>query len=84
MLVDVENVNLTNVWEEQFTNRETGEVVKFHRALISSVGEPPSQLAVNRDDYEELQTQIGTVGTATIEIDARPGSRVRVYLRGIE
>lgn len=84
MLVEVQNVNLTNAWEEQFTDRQTGEVVKFHRALLSSVGEPPCQLSVSRDDFEGVQACIGAMGTATLDIDARPGSRVRVYLKGIE
>ena len=84
MLVEVENVSLTNVWEESFKDRETGEDVKFYRALITSAGEPPTQLAVAAQDYEGLAACIGVVGTATVEIDAQPGRRVRVRLRGME
>lgn len=84
MIVEIENVSLTNVWEESFKDRETGEDVKYFRALISSSGEPPMQLGVAVDDFELLRSLIGSVGTAFVEIDAQPGRRVRVRLRGME
>ena len=84
MIVEVKDTVLTNVWEESFKDRETGEDVKFYRALLSRTGEPPSQVAVHRDDFEALVGQIGTLGTATLEIDAQPGRRVRVALRDMD
>ena len=84
MIVEVNGVTLTNVWEESFNDRETGQPVAFYRALLSSAGEPPMQLGVRKDDFEGLADSIGEVGTASIEIDAQPGRRVRVYLVGIE
>lgn len=81
MIVEVKDTVLANVWEESFKDRETNEEVKFYRALLTSAGEPPAQVAVHRDDYEGLAAQIGTVGTAVLEIDAQPGRRVRVSLR---
>lgn len=84
MIVEIQNVSLTNVWEESFKDRETGEDVKYFRALVSSAGEPPMQLAVAAQDYDELSASIGSVGTAVVEIDAQPGRRVRVRLRGME
>lgn len=84
MVVEVDNVCLTNVWEESFNDRETGQPVNFYRALLSLAGEPPTLLAVAKEDYESLAGQIGEVGTAAIKIDAQPGRRVRVSLLGID
>ena len=84
MIVEVGNVVLTNVWEETFNDRETGQPVNFYRALLSTVGEPPTQLAVAKEDYETLAAQVGEEGTAAIRIDAQPGRRVRVSLVGID
>lgn len=84
MIVEIGNVSLTNVWDESFKDRETGEDVKYFRALVSSAGEPPMQLGVAEKDYETLTGSIGVVGTAVVEIDAQPGRRVRVRLRGME
>lgn len=81
MIVEVKNTVLANVWEESFNDKETGQPVQFYRALLTSAGEPPAQVAVHKDDYEGLAAQIGTVGTAVLEIDAQPGRRVRVSLR---
>lgn len=83
MIVEVKNAVLANVWEESFKDRETGEDVKFYRALLTLAGEPPAQVAVSKDDYEELAQRIGSVGVAVIEIDAQPGRRVRVSLRDL-
>lgn len=84
MVVVVENVSLTNVWEESFNDRETGQPVKFYRALLSKAGEPPTQLGVSEEDFETLSSEVGTVGDATLMIDAQPGRRVRVRLLAIE
>lgn len=84
MFVTVEDVTVTNVWEESFKDRETGEDVKYFRALLSKPGEPPAQLAVTQDDFERLSDCIGVTGSAVVEVDAQPGRRVRVRLRGIE
>lgn len=84
MIVEVKSVSVTNVWEESFTDRETGEPVAYYRALLSKVGEPPTQLAVARDDYEQLVPLVGTEGTAVLEIMAQPGRRVRVYFKGLK
>lgn len=84
MLVKVADVCVTNVWQEQFTDRKTGEVVTFCRALLSKVGEPPTQLSVQSGDYEDMCDFIGGAGNALIEIEARPGQRVRAYFKGLE
>lgn len=84
MLVEVNDVTLTNVWEEFFTDRETGEQVKYYRALLTAVGEPPMQIGVDKADFEGLQGAIGAVGVATIDLDAQPNRRVRVRLRGMD
>lgn len=84
MIVEVKNVSIANVWEESFKDRETGEDVKFFRALLSKAGEAPSQVAVSREDFDTLAQSVGAVGTAVLEIDAQPGRRVRVYLKGVK
>lgn len=84
MVVEIDDVCLANVWEESFNDRETGQPVKYYRALVTSTGEPPVQFAVSKDDFETLSGQVGTVGTATVNIDAQPGRRVRVSLVGID
>ena len=83
MRVQIENAGLTSAWSESFKGRE-GDQVEFYRALVTVPGEAPMQLSVAKDDYPLLSEQIGTVGTATVEIDARPGNRVRVYLKEID
>lgn len=84
MQVEIQEVNLTNVWQESFTNRETGEVVEFHRAMLNKAGEPPMQLSVAKDDVPVVSDSVGLNGTALLELNARPGERVRVYLKGFE
>lgn len=84
MIVEIDDVCLANVWEESFNDRETGQPVNFYRALVTSTGEPPAQFAVSKDNFETLAGQVGTVGTATVSIDAQPGRRVRVSLVGID
>ena len=84
MLVEVENVTLMNVWQESFKDRETGEEIQFCRGLLSCAGEAPTQLVVSKDDFEDLTDKIGVLGTAVIDIDAQPGRKVRVRLRGME
>ena len=84
MIVEIEDVCLANVWEESFNDKETGQPVNFYRALVTSTGEPPAQFAVSKDNFETLAGQVGTVGTATISIDAQPGRRVRVSLVRID
>ncbi len=81
MIVEIKNACLVNVWEESFKDKQTGETVKFYRSLLNCAGEPPAQFAVLADDYDGLVGQIGTVGKATVEIDAQPGRRARVILR---
>ena len=83
MYVTVEEVTILNVWEESFKDRETGEEVKYYRALLSKPGEAPAQLAVAESDFETLKDYIGVTGNMTLEIDAQPGRRVRVRLRGV-
>lgn len=84
MIVAIEEVNLTNVWMEQFTRRDSGEVIEYYRAMLNKAGEPPMQLAVTKDDLPNVEQYTGGVGTALVNIDARPGERVRVYLKGFE
>ena len=83
MLVEVEDVTLTSAWRDSFTDRE-GREVEYFRALCTVPGEQPAQLAVMQDDYPELVERQGETGTAHLEIQARPGSRVRVILRGLD
>lgn len=83
MIVEVDGISVANVWAESFKDRNTGEEVEYYRAMLNKVGEPPTQLAVARDDYEEMAQLIGYTGVAVIEIDAQPGRRVRVYLKGV-
>lgn len=84
MFVTVDDVTITNVWEASFKDRETHEDVKYYRALLTKTGEPPAQLAVTADDFETLRDCIGVTGRMAVEIDAQPGRRVRVRLRGVE
>lgn len=84
MIVAIEDVNLTNVWQESFTRKDSGEVIEFHRAMLNKAGEPPMQLAVTKDDIETVSAYVGETGRALVNIDARPGERVRVYLKGFE
>lgn len=84
MLVTINEVNLTNVWEESFTRKDTGEIVKYNRAMLNKAGEPPMQLAVSREDLDEVSSFVGSNGNAVINLDARPNERVRVYLKAFE
>lgn len=82
MILEIANTSITNVWAEKFKGRE-GEDVEFYRALLNVPGEAPVQIGVAKDDFNELSARIGANGTALIELDARPGNRVRVYLKDI-
>ena len=84
MKVEIQNATLSNVWQESFTNRETGENVEFWRALVNVPGEAPAQFGVARDDVEKVTPFVGDSGIAVVNLDARPGSRIRVYLVGFE
>jgi|GEM_PF-2109378 len=84
MLVTINDVNLTNIWEESFTRKDTGEIVKFNRAMLNKAGEPPMQLAVAREDLENVSAFVGSNGNAVVNVDARPNERVRVYLKAFE
>lgn len=72
MLVEIKDVLLSNVWQESFKDRQTGEDVEFCRAMLQATGEPPMQLGVAKEDFEGLKANIGAVGVATVEIDAQP------------
>lgn len=82
MLVEVKDVTLQSVWAESFKGRE-GDTIEFYRSLCVVPGEPPMQLGVAKDDYDDLRAKMGNSGTALVEIDARPGNRVRVYLKDV-
>lgn len=82
MIVEIQQVNVVNVWAESFKGRN-GEDVEYFRALLNVPGEPPMQLAVGKDDFTELCACIGREGVALIELDAKPGNRVRVFFRGL-
>ena len=82
MIVEIGNVNVMNVWSESFKGKD-GEDVEFYRALLNVPGEPPMQLAVAKDDFTDLCVYIGHEGVALVEIDAKPGNRVRVFFRGL-
>ena len=82
MVVEIANVTVSSVWSESFKGRD-GDMVEFYRALLSVPGEAPMQLGVSKEDYPELVQKIGSSGKALVEIDARPGSRVRVYLKDL-
>lgn len=84
MLVYVDDVALTNVWEESFKDRETGEDVVFYRALLTVAGQPPVQLGVRGEDYEQLAQHVGELGRVCLEIMAQPGRRLRVLVRGVQ
>lgn len=83
MLVVLEDVTLNSVWRESFIDRD-GREVEFFRALCTVPGEQPAQLSVMQDDFDSLTNEQGNTGTAHIEIQARPGSRARVILRGLD
>lgn len=83
MKVFIEDANLTSVWAESFTGRD-GDQVEFYRALLAVAGEAPMQLSVSKDDYPHFVELIGSSGRATVEIDARPGNRARVYLKDMD
>ena len=80
MVVEIKQVTVSSVWSESFKGRE-GDTVEFYRALCTVPGEAPLQLGVSKEDYPELVQAIGKTGTALVDIDARPGNRVRVYLK---
>lgn len=80
MLMEIENVNLNSVWMESFKGRD-GDNVTFYRALMTVPGEAPLQLGVREDDFANLQEKSGQKGVALVDLDARPGNRVRVYLK---
>lgn len=82
MLIKVKDVTVSSVWSEEFKGRE-GDMVQYYRALVTVPGEAPLQLGVREDDFAALSARIGATGTATVELDARPGNRVRVYLREV-
>lgn len=84
MQVVINEVNLTNVWQETFKRKETGEIVEYYRAMLNKAGEPPMQLAVAKDDLEAVQPFVGCTGKAVINLDAKPNERVRIYLKGFE
>ena len=82
MLIEIADMNLQSVWSESFKGRD-GDMVEFYRALCSVPGEAPLQLGVTKDDFEDLRAKMGNTGTALVELDARPGNRVRVYLKDV-
>lgn len=82
MILEIANVNLTNVWAEKFKGRD-GEDVEFYRCMLNVAGEAPVQLSVSKDDFSDLSAKIGTSGTALVDLDARPGNRIRVYLKDV-
>lgn len=82
MLVEISDVRMNSVWRETFTGRD-GDEVEFFRALLTVAGEAPMQLAVQKDDFEMLRGKQDATGTALVEIDARPGNRVRVFIRDL-
>lgn len=82
MLLEIENVTVNSVWSESFTGRD-GDEVEFYRALLSVPGESPLQLGVSKDDFGNLSAKMGANGTALVDLDARPGNRVRVYLKDV-
>ena len=84
MVVVINDVQLTNLWKESFPDRNTGEQVEFFRAMLNKAGEAPMQLGVQKEDEPVLSQAIGVSGNAVVEIDARPGQRVRVYLKEFE
>lgn len=83
MRLSIENACLLNVWEDSFKDRETGEDVKYCRALLSVPGEAPMQFAVAPDDFASVSALIGNVGDFAIDLDAQPGRRMRVRLVGM-
>ena len=83
MILELENVVCTNVWEDSFVDKETNEVVRYWRVLLTKAGEPPCQLKVQEQDFEEFKKNIGKVGTALIELDAQPNRRMRVVFAGM-
>lgn len=82
MLIEINDVTVSSVWRETFTGRD-GDEVEFFRALLTVPGEPPMQLGVSRDDFETMRDRSGAKGTAIIDLDARPGNRVRVYVKDL-
>lgn len=84
MIVAIQDINLTNVWQESFTDRQTGEKVEYNRALLNKTGEPPLQIGLHNDDYETVSEFVGMTGTALIDLDAQPGRRAKVTLKGFE
>lgn len=82
MIISIGEVTVSNVWKETFTGRD-GDEVEFFRALVNVPGEPPLQLGVTKDDFPELSAMIGRTGEGVIDLDARPGNRVRVHLKEV-
>lgn len=84
MIVEVENVNLTNCWRESWTDRNTGEPRESRRALLNKPGEAPMTVSVQEGDFDALAESIGETGTATLDVDFREGQRGRAFLRGFD
>lgn len=87
MIIELKDTVLINVYRKTFEKKledGTTQEIEYFQALISTVGEPPLQFGVNKEDFEDLKKKIGSVGTALIDLDAEPGKKMRVRLIGIE
>ena len=79
--VVLEGANLTNVWRE--TWERDGRQYESRKALVNVVGEAPMQFSVLQEDYEEISSCIGATGDMELLIDATPGNRIRIFVKGL-
>ena len=79
--VVLKDATVTNVWADKFTGRD-GDEVEYYRAGLTVLGEPPMEVAVSKNDFQEVQGLMESSGDFELEIDARAGRKTRVYLKG--